>query len=477
MMPHLFFYQLAVLGLLWLCVMLHAAWPSRCTTAQGTPAQPILPRRQRSKEPKPFAGLTLKPSCALCEQEATHPKLPPPVPPEPMPPTHRRPRTVDTSRHFCPYAGCHYRGWLGLGNLRANGHPSGGPWRQFHCTGCDGYFLETHGTLFHGTRVSVDLIVHVIGCLAEGLGIRGTARVFEVDPNTVLHWLVEAADQLRAFSHYFLHDLHFTQVQMDELYALLSAVKAGEVSEADAIERLERSPQWVWVAMDPESKLLLAIDVGNRTLAMAQRVVHQVVQVLAPDCAPLFLTDGFKEYMTALLTHYGQWVQFPRRQATGPAPKPRWMPLPGLLYAQVVKTMRRRRLVAVTHRMVFGTLEAVNQLLVPLGWQINTSFVERLNLTIRQHVAAVGRRVSTLCKGEDGLQQQLALYHVYYNFCLPHASLRIPFALPEPTHGTGSAKRWQPRTPAMAAGLTDHVWTLREVLLFRVPPWPQPAGL
>jgi hypothetical protein len=210
---------------------------------------------------------------------------------------------------------------------------------------------------------------------------------------------------------------------------------------------------------------------------MAQRVVHQVVQVLAPDCAPLFLTDGFKEYMTALLTHYGQWVQFPRRQATGPAPKPRWMPLPGLLYAQVVKTMRRRRLVAVTHRMVFGTLEAVNQLLVPLGWQINTSFVERLNLTIRQHVAAVGRRVSTLCKGEDGVRQQLALYHVYYNFCLPHASLRIPFALPEPTHGTGSAKRWQPRTPAMAAGLTDHVWTLREVLLFRVPPWPQPAGL
>src|SRR6202008_1496003 len=99
------------------------------------------------------------------------------------------------------------------------------------------------------------------------------------------------------------------------------------------------------------------------------------------------------------------------------------------------------------------------------------------NLTIRQHVAAVGRRVSTLCKGEDGIRQQLALYHVYYNFCLPHASLRQPLLQPEPTHGTGSAKRWQPQTPAMAAGLTDHVWTLREVLLFRVPPWPQPAGV
>jgi hypothetical protein len=82
------------------------------------------------------------------------------------------------------------------------------------------------------------------------------------------------------------------------------------------------------------------------------------------------------------------------------------MPLPQLLYAQVVKTVRRRRLVHVRHRVVFGTLEAIQQVLAACGWQSNTAFVERLNLTIRQHVAAVGRRVSTLCKGEDGLLQQ-----------------------------------------------------------------------
>jgi hypothetical protein len=229
--------------------------------------------------------------------------------------------------------------------------------------------------------------------------------------------------------------------------------------------------------MDPESKLLLAIDVGNRTLAMAQRVVHQVAQVVAPDCTPLFLSDGFREYLTALLTHYGQWVQSPRRQAQGPVPKPRWMPLPQLLYAQVIKRVRRRRLVDVQHRVVFGTLEAVQQVLAACGWQINTAFVERLNLSLRQHVAAVGRRVSTLCKGEDGLRQQLAVFHCSYNFCLPHASLRRPLPQPESTHGSGSATQWRPQTPAMVAGLTDHVWTLREVLLFRVPPWPQPAGV
>src|SRR5919201_4954347 len=105
-------------------------------------------------------------------------------------------------------------------------------------------------------------MVHVLACLAEGLGIRATARVFEVAPNTVLDWLIEAAEQLRAFSAYFLCDLHVKQLQLDELYAVLSAVKDGELTEAKAIKRLSRSPQWVWVAMDPESTLLLTIEVG-----------------------------------------------------------------------------------------------------------------------------------------------------------------------------------------------------------------------
>ena len=148
--------------------------------------------------------------------------------------------------------------------------------------------------------------------------------------------------------------------------------------------------------------------------------------------------------------------------------------LPQLLYAQVIKTTRRRRLVRVSHRVVFGTCEAVQQVLAAGGWQINTAFVERLNLTIRQHVAAIGQRASTLCKGEEGLDQQLALYHAYYNFCLPHGSLRQLLPQPVPTNGTGSAKRWRPCTPAMAAGLTNHVWSLKEVLLYRVPLWPQP---
>jgi IS1 family transposase len=477
MVSELFFYQLVLIALLWLCCMLHWVWPSDGGATRPTPSQPTPPPRRRSREPKPFPGLVHKPHCAACEQAAQDPEALPPPAPLPILSRRGRPREVDTSQHFCPHPTCAYRGWVGLGNLSANGHPSGGPWRQFYCTACEGYFQETHGTPLHGKRVAPDLLVWAVGALAEGLGIRAVARVFEVDPNTVLAWLVEVADHLKAFAQYFLHDVRVTQVQLDELYALLSAVKAGEVTETEALIRLSRSPHWVWVAIDPVTKLLLTIDVGDRTLAMAQRVVHQVVQVLAPGCVPLFLTDGFKEYTTALLAHFGQWRQPERRQATGPRSNPRWIPLPELLYAQVIKTVRRRRLVRLGRRVVFGTLEAVEQVLATCGWQINTAFIERMNLSIRQHVAAVGRRVSTLCKGEDGLRQQLALYHAYYNFCLPHASLRQPLSRPVPTNGTGSAKQWRPQTPAMAAGLTDHVWTLREVLLYRVPPWPQPAGV
>jgi IS1 family transposase len=307
--------------------------------------------------------------------------------------------------------------------------------------------------------------------------MRATARVFGVDPNTVLHWLGEAAEQLQALTSYCLCDVHVHQLQLDELYAVLRGIKEGEISEANALQRLEPSRPWVWTAIDPVSKLLLAIEVGPRTVAMAQHVVHRVGQRFASGCVPVWLSDGFKGYLPAIGGHFGCWAHPERRHDKGPWPKPRWLPRPGLLYAQVVKQDRRRRLVGVKHHVVCGTLGAIEQVLSGCGWKINTAFVERLKLDIRQRVAAVGRRVNTLWQGEDGLQHQLALCHASHNFVLPPTSLRQPLRVSEATNGRGSAKIWRPCTPAMAAGLTDHVWTLQEVLLYRVPPWSQPQGV
>src|SRR2546422_5502281 len=180
MVSHHIFYQLVLLGLLWLFMMLHVMWPSDRPVLASRPPQPVAPPRKRSKEPKPFAGLLHKPHCAACEQAAQDPEALPPPAPLPIISHRGRPREVDTSQQFCPHPTCAYRGWVGLGNLRANGHPSGGPWRQLLCVACRRYFLETLGTLFHGKRASVELIVRVLACLAAGLGLRGTARQFEI---------------------------------------------------------------------------------------------------------------------------------------------------------------------------------------------------------------------------------------------------------------------------------------------------------
>jgi hypothetical protein len=294
MVHDLLFYTLLLLGILGLSASLLWGWRRRHAAASHATTRAT----RRSPAHTPFPGLTYQPPCAACEDEAQEQAKAPPAAPSPMVPTRGCPRRVDTQHHFCPSPRCAYDGWVGCGNVRANGHPNGGRWRQLPCVACRSYFLETQSTPLHGKHVAPELVVWAVGALAEGLGIRAVARVFEVDPNTVLQWLVEAADHAAAFSRCFLHDLHVSQVQLDELFAWLSAVKAREISDAEALQRGSRAPHWVWVALDPVSKLLLTIDAGDRTLAMAQCVVHQVAQVLAPDCAPLFLTDGFKEYMT-----------------------------------------------------------------------------------------------------------------------------------------------------------------------------------
>jgi hypothetical protein len=222
--------------------MAHVWWSDRPSVTPQTPCKPDKPRRKRSKESTPFTGSIHKPLCEACERGVETPPKAPGSPPPVMIFTRGRWRTVDTSGHFGPDQDCAYHGWLGRGNIRAKGHPGGQPWRQLQCVSCYGYFYETTGTLFHGKRSSPGLLVHVIACLAAGLGIRGTARVFEIAPNTVLQWLVEAAEQLKAFSAYFLHDLHRNQVQLDDLDAILSAVRDGERSEEEAIERLATSP-------------------------------------------------------------------------------------------------------------------------------------------------------------------------------------------------------------------------------------------
>lgn len=215
---------------------------------------------------------------------------------------------------------------------------------------------------------------------------------------------------------------------------------------------------------------VLAFVIGKRSQESANLLLDRVAYV-TDDYLPLFTSDQLPEYRTALLHSYGMWYQPQRKGNRGRFPKPGRVPLPGLLYAQVVKVRQKGRVVDVGAKVVFGDADTIIARLAesPVSNTINTSFVERDNLTQRQSNRRLTRRTNGFSKELTWFEKQLWLSMTYYHLVLPHHSLRQELPCPVPTRGSGSGQRWRPRTPAMAAGLTDHIWTTTELLSYRVP--------
>lgn len=188
------------------------------------------------------------------------------------------------------------------------------------------------------------------------------------------------------------------------------------------------------------------------------------------DAIPIFTGDQLPEYASALLHVYGQTYQPLRNGHQGRFPGPRRRPHPDLLYAQVVKERERGHIIAVSTKVVFGDSRCLDACLQESSTSqaINTSFVERENLTLRQHNRRLTRKTNGFSKDLCWLEKQLWLCLAYYHLVLPHQSLRRELPMREPTRGTGSERRWQYVTPAMAAGMTNHVWSTQELLSYRV---------
>ena len=204
--------------------------------------------------------------------------------------------------------------------------------------------------------------------------------------------------------------------------------------------------------------MILALVVGPRTQASANALIARTASVLVGPL-PLFSSDGLAHYETALFDRWPVEVPYPRTGRRGRPRHPARVPLPGLRYGQVVKQREGRRLVSVTRRVVFGQPEDGDVR------QISTSLLERLNLTLRQENAALSRKTLAFAKDEDDLRAHLALQVAYYHCVRPHLSLRRRLRPPVRVRGR-TRRRWERRTPAMAAALTEHVWSLRELLTY-----------
>ena len=195
---------------------------------------------------------------------------------------------------------------------------------------------------------------------------------------------------------------------------------------------------------------------------MAMGVVHALVGTMRPDCLPIFTTDGLKLYFYGLTAHFGQWGK------SDAGCKPAWQVAADLIYAQVKKIVRRRRLVRVEHTMLLGEQQNLKDRLLSLGFsgRINTAFVERLNLTIRQGVSLLVRRTWGKAKHSPELKLHLLWWRGYYHFARYHASLRVEFAQPTHRKGKQISIRYRSRTPAMAAGLAARRWSVIELISY-----------
>jgi len=374
---------------------------------------------------------------------------------------------MDWETLYCPNPFCRYYGRpFRQGLLVKNGATRGQ--KQALCRACGRSVALNYGTAYFELDADPLIFETAIRALAEGNSLRATGRIVQIDKDTACAWLHRAAVQCRQVMLHLWRNLAVAECQLDELWSFVHTKE--QHLEAAKLFCTTYGDAWIWIAFAPVWRLVLAFVAGKRTQESANLLLERVAHV-TDATTPFFTSDQLAEYRTALLHVYGQWHQPARNGRRGCYPKPRRIAPPDLLYAQVVKQRERGEVVAVSTKVVFGEAAAIRARLAvsPTSTTINTSFVERDNLTLRQQNRRLTRKTNGFSKELVWLEKQLWLSLAYYHLVLPHASLRRELPSPEPSRGCGSERRWCSVTPAMAAGITDHVWTTTELLSYRVP--------
>jgi len=353
---------------------------------------------------------------------------------------------VDPQAVFCHNLDCPARGRVGKGNIGVFSQKD----RRYVCHVCGQTFSANKGTAFYRLRTAKELIVIVITLLAHGCPVQAIVAAFQLDERTVLSWQKRAGEQCeRVHEQWVEQPRDLGQVQADEMRV-----------------RKQGGIVWMAMALQVSTRLWLggvlgAYRDGELITALVQKVKASAL------CRPLpFCVDGFTEYVSAIQSVFRTPVP------TGQAGRPRLRPWDGICIAQVIKRYAQKRVMDIEHRLVQGTMAQVEALLRQTQGegQINLAFIERLNATFRSRISALVRRGRALARQTGALYPAMYLIGTVYNFCSYHKSLRLPIYLPANRH------RWVGRTPAMATGITDHLWTVEDLLSFQapIPPWTPP---
>jgi len=348
---------------------------------------------------------------------------------------------------FCPNLDCPARGQPGRGNLSVHSAKE----KRCYCNVCQQTFSVTRGSIFYGLKSEPGTVLLVISLLAHGCPVQAIVAAFGLDARTVNDWWRRAGRHCQAVH---AHQVGGSQLDLQQ-------------AQADEIKvKTQGGVLWMAMAMMVSTRLWLGGVISrHRDQALIQSLADQMRAMAL--CRPLLLAvDGLASYVSAFQRAFRS--PLPRRGQPGRCQLRPWSEV---AIVQVVKQRLNGRL-SIVRRIAQGSADQVTRLLQVSqgGGKINTAFIERLNATFRQRLACLARRSRALARQPQTLQVGMFVVGCIYNFCIYHHSLRIAFYLAR------GGRRWLQRTPAIAAGLTDHRWTMEELFNFKVPPprWTPP---
>jgi transposase-like protein len=344
---------------------------------------------------------------------------------------------------FCLNLECPARGQAGAGNIRGHSQKD----QRYVCDVCQTTFAASKGSIFYGLKTEAQVVITILTLLAHGCPRQAIVAAYGFDERTVKSWWQRAGEHCQK-----VHEHTVGQSQLD-----LQQAQADEIKV-----KSQGGHFWMALAMMVSTRLWLGGAISpQRDKGLIQAVADQIRAIAL--CRPLLLAvDGLPSYVKAFQRAFRAKV--PRLGQPG---RCQWRAWSELAIVQVVKR-RAEGALTIERRIVQGGADLVQRLIKVSQGQggINTAFIERLNATFRQHLAPLARRSRCLAQQPETLLAGMYIVGCIYNFCTYHQSLRIPLYLPQ------ARRRWLHRTPAIAAGLTDHRWTIQELFLFKLPPAP-----
>jgi IS1 family transposase/transposase-like protein len=372
-------------------------------------------------------------------------------------------RKAQEWEEYCPNPDCQYYREMKRGNISsiATYMTQSGKRRIFKCSECKGSFSETRDTVFNDLRTPEEKVMMALKMLLVRVELSAISFVLGVVEATVLQWLRRAAEKAEEINGVLMRDLPITQVQLDEMWSFIRRKHSKDRDDdGESLQESEDGRQWIWLSYAPQFRLILASYVGPRTYESALKLITMTAAMVLG--VPCFFSDGFSCYLPALIALYHKVKTFKRTGKPGRPRNPVIKPHKDLVYAQVVKVKKQGRLKEIQERVLCGANR-----LKTLGLSISTSLIERVNLTFRQALAPLVRKSYSFCKDREQMRKRVLFFQTFYNFARPHMSLRLPLPKQDLSCVGMIHLKWIQRSPAMAASITDHLWSFRDLLAIK----------